>query len=282
MNDERVRIICQQMALDVGQPAANEAAACEAISEALALGADVVVLPELVTSGYVFESRKEVLARAHSPSSPLFASWRSLVSHRDAVVVGGFPEVDAAGRVYNSAAAVDARGILAIYRKCHLWDEEKLWFQPGEARPPVLETRFGRLGMLICYDLEFPESVRSLMIRGAELIVVPTNWPLSKRPEGERPPEMIGASSAARLNGVFIACCDRVGPERGVSWTGGSCIVDTQGWLVAERTQRDRGYLLADIEVARARDKALNKNNDILRDRRPELYGALVEPHSSD
>lgn len=273
-----VRVACQQIAPQVGHGPANEAMAEEAIAAALADGADVVVLPELVTSGYVFASRDEALSSALSPDAAVFQTWSALAATRDAVVIGGFPEMTAAGDLYNSAAVVDAGGIRAIYRKCHLWDEEKRWFTPGDAIPPVLDTRFGRIGVLICFDLEFPEFARTLAIRGADLIAVPTNWPSAPHPDGERPAEMIDASSMARLNRVHIACCDRAGSERGVTFAGGSCIIDTHGWMRAERPKRDVGPIVADLDLSRARDKALNQHNHVLGDRRPELYRTLVEP----
>ena len=164
----------------------------------------------------------------------------------------------------------------AIYRKMHLWDQEKLFFAPGAEPPPIVETRFGRLSVLICFDLEFPESARCLGVRGADVVAVPTNWPLFPRPTGERPPEIINAMSAARLSRIFIACCDRVETERGVEWTGGTAIVDQDGWVLAERVDRDGGMVLADVDVSLARDKAWTPLSHILGDRRPELYACSV------
>jgi 5-aminopentanamidase len=249
-----------------------------AIDEALAAGADLIVLPELVTSGYVFESAAEVRALALSSRSESFQDWSSRLGTSDAIVVGGYPELGADGLVYNSVAVVDRSGLLANYRKAHLWDDEKRWFTPGGDVPPVIDTRLGRLGVLICYDLEFPEIVRHLALRGADLIAVPTNWPYSPRPVGERPGEMLNVMAAARLNRVFVACADRVGSERGVEWNGGSCVVDVDGWIVAERHERDAGIVVADVDVSLARDKSLNSNNDVLADRRPDLYCSVVEP----
>lgn len=273
-----VRVSCVQLAPDIAHGRANEPVATAAIEAAFRDGAQIVVLPELATSGYVFESTAEARSLALDARADLFESWRLAASRVDGVVIAGFPESGADGTVYNSAVLVDSDGVRAVYRKTHLWDEEKNWFAPGGSAPPVVETRFGRIGLLICYDLEFPEMARSLAIRGADLIAVPTNWPVSRRPESERPPEMIDASSAARLNGVFVACCDRSGVERGVVWTGGSCIIDTDGWFVAELPQRDTGVISAELPLGRSRDKTLNAHNDLLGDRRPDLYGELVKP----
>lgn len=273
-----ITIACQQLSPAVGRREDNARMAESAIGGALEAGANIIVLPELVLSGYVFESAAEVRSLAIPGTSESFASWSRLVAPSDALVAGGFVELGADGLLYNSVALVGGEGLLALYRKTHLWDEEKRWFTPGAEVPPVVATRFASLGLLVCYDLEFPETSRHLALRGAEAILVPTNWPRSKRPEGERPGEMGNAMVAARLNRVYLACCDRVGTERGVEWTGGSCVVDPDGWVLAERPDRDEGLIVADVELAEARDKWLNKNNHVLADRRPELYSSLVEP----
>jgi predicted amidohydrolase len=121
-----------------------------------------------------------------------------------------------------------------VYRKLHLWDREKLIFAPGSASPPVLDTRIGRLAVIICYDLEFPELTRSVALAGTQLMLVPTNWPVVPRPEGERPPEAMIAMATARVNRMAVACADRVGRERGQEWTGGTTIVGVDGWVAAE------------------------------------------------
>ena len=159
--------------------------------------------------------------------------------------------------------------MVAVYRKTHLWDRERLIFTPGDAVPPVLDTAFGRLGVLVCYDLEFPEMPRSLALRGAELLCVPVNWPVVERPPaGEHPPEQLTAMSAARVNRVFIAVCDRVGAERGVEWVGGTAVIDENGWIV--------GASEAEVDLARARDKVFA--GSVGRVRRPPP-GALRRGH---
>jgi predicted amidohydrolase len=166
--------------------------------------------------------------------------------------------------------------VIGVYRKGHLWDREKLCFAPGREPPRVFDTPAGRIGVLVCYDLEFPEMPRTLALAGAELICIPTNWPLVERPEGERPPEVINAMAAARLNRVFIACCDRTGTERGQHWTAGTAIVDEQGWVLARQT--GAGPARATVDLARAHDKAYTELADLMADRRPELYGAVTQP----
>lgn len=276
------RIVCQQLAPRIGDLTTNHALSVRAIGEAVDLGADVVVLPELVTSGYVFASFEEAAAMAVTPEHQLFADWAREAARGPSLVVGGFCERGADGLLYNSAAVVDAAGVRAVYRKTHLWDREKLVFTPGTDPPPVVETPAGRIGVLLCYDLEFPELTRALALRGADLIAAPVNWPLVERPTGERPPEVIIAMAAARTNRVAVACCDRSGVERGQAWTGGTALIDTSGWVVsvagAGTTTEEAvtGRAVADVDLSCARDKRLSDRNDAFGDRRPGLYSSVT------
>lgn len=268
------RIACQQLAPVLGDLEANRELALAAIREAADDGADVVVLPELITSGYMFEAPEEAAAAAIGSDHELFAEWAAEAARADIVLAAGFCELGEDGRIYNSAAVLDATGLRAVYRKIHLWDREKLVFTPGSASPPVLDTRVGRVGAIICYDLEFPELTRALALAGTQLLLVPTNWPLVPRPEGEHPPEAMIGMAAARVNRMAIACADRLGAERGQEWTGGTTIVGVDGWVVAE--SRDPGLVSAEVDLAPALDKRLTEHAHAFDDRRPELYGALT------
>lgn len=271
------RIFCQQLAPVLGDLDANRVLTTAAISDAVAAGADVVVLPELATSGYMFTDTAEAAEVAITPAHPLFADWAAAAGK--AVVIGGFCEAGDDGRTYNSAALVDGDGVRAVYRKVHLWDGEKLVFTPGGEVPPVVETAHGRIGMLVCFDLEFPEFPRTLALAGADLIAVPTNWPLGPRPAGERPPEVQIAMAAARVSRVFIACADRTGTERGQEWTAGTAIIDSDGWVLDAVDPVEHpdgiGSAVADVDLMLARDKAYTPLADVFGDRRPELYGAV-------
>ena len=265
-----IRIACQQLAPVIGDLAANQVIALAAIRQAVDNGADVVVLPELATSGYVFESLDEARSLAITADHDVFARVAQVLAGSPAVAVFGFCERGRGGLVHNSAAVVTADGVLAIYRGTHLWDTEKHFFTPGSALPPVVDTAAGRIGVLVCYDLEFPEMTRHLGVRGADLIVVPTNWPWGPRPDGERPVEVVIAMAAARTNRVVIACCDRTGTERGQEWTAGTTIIGHDGWIAA--TCDEAGIASADLDLAPTRDKRLSPRNDLLGDRRTDLY----------
>jgi len=241
--------------------------------EAIGSGARIVLLPELVTSGYVFASAEE--ARGLALRAEELSDWAEEAAQGEAVVVGGFAELGEDGGVYNSAAVFGPAGLLAVYRKTHLWDREKLCFEPGGELPPVVETPLGMIGIAVCYDLYFPELTRALAFAGADLIALPANLPLFPRPQGERPVEIALAQATAHVSKIWVAICDRTGPERGVEWTGASCIVDPDGWLAAGPVEGyGEGILYADCDLARAGDKGWGERNDVRGDLRPELYAS--------
>jgi 5-aminopentanamidase len=278
---EKTVIAVVQLAIAIGEPDANRKAAAAAVAEAAAAGAKLVVLPELCDSGYVFgaaadQARAEAGALA-SPAddSETLRQWRTLAAEHQLIIVGGFCERGSDGRLFNSAALVDASGTRAIYRKAHLWDKEKLVFTPGDAPPPVIDTAVGRVAVMVCYDLEFPEWVRLAALDHADLLAAPVNWPYAARPAGERPAEVIKAQAAAATNGVFVAVADRCQDERGVSWISGSLIAGPDGYPLAGPVLADRPAVLTAVcDLGKARDKSLDGDNDLLADRRPSLYTA--------
>jgi 5-aminopentanamidase len=277
MND--LRVVCCQVAPRIGDPEGNRVRAEAAVEAAADEGAEVVVLPELMSSGYVFADAEEARRLAEPiVGGATVSSWAQLSRSYGLVIVGGVCELDGDGAVRNSAVLIDGGGVRVVYRKAHLWDREDLFFTPGSETPPVVETTVGRIGVMVCYDLEFPEWVRLAALQGAELVCAPVNWPAVLRPPGERPGEVVRVQAAAATNRMFIAACDRVSSERGVDWIGGSVIVDPDGCpLAGPAPPGEAVMLMARCRLADARDKHLNERNDVLADRRPELYGALAE-----
>lgn len=271
------RVACCQYAPRVGEPEANRARGARAIRSAAHAGARVIVLPELASSGYVFRDRDEAALLAEPLDGPVVSEWGELATDLGIVVVAGLCERGGDGAVFNSAVMLDDSGLRAVYRKAHLWDTEKLVFEAGDAPPPVVTVSGEvRLGVMICYDLEFPEWVRIPALAGAQLLCVPTNWPRFPRPAGQRPIEVVRVQAAASINRVFIAACDRVGAERGVDWVGGAVIVDADGWPLAGPTPGDDELLLlADCHLGDAVDKAISDHNDVFADRRTDLYAAI-------
>ena len=230
------------------------------------------MLPELVGSGYVFADVEEARAGAEPLDGPTTAAWEALAREHDLVIVGGLCEDDGP-RLRNTAVIVDPTGIRAVYRKAHLWDREQLFFEPGAEPPPVVDTAHGRIGTMICYDLEFPEWVRLAALAGAELLCAPTNWPREPRPPAERPAEVVRVQAGAASNRMFIAACDRCGAERGVEWVAGTVIVGPDGYPLAGPVCADRPQtVLSRCDLAQARIKRIGERNDVFADRRPELY----------
>lgn len=267
-----VTVACCQVPLSVAEPAGNRRVLSAAISRAAADGAEIVVLPELAASGYMFESMAELEAVAEDRNGSTLRQWCDLAAEHGVVIVGGFVEAGQGGHFHNSAAIVDESGVRAIYRKVHLWDHEREWFTPGEAAPPVVATRFGRIGVVICYDLEFPEWVRIVALSGAEILCAPTNWPLYPIPQGEKPAEIVKVQADAGVNRIYLAVCDRTRAERGAEWIGGSAIVDPNGFFRTELRLGEEAIISARIDMAEASSKAVGNHNDVFLDRRPDLY----------
>ncbi|MCW2811325.1 MAG: carbon-nitrogen hydrolase [Friedmanniella sp.] len=267
------RVAVAQLWIDIDDPAGTRQGLVEAVAEAAASGAEVVVLPELATSGYVFVDVAEANARAEPLTGDTVSLYRELSLRHDVIVVAGFNERSHGERPYNSLVVVEAGEVLACYRKTHLWGTEKLVFTPGRERAPVVDTRVGRIGAMICYDLEFPEMVRDVALRGAQLVVAPSNWPAVRAVAGERPPEVTKAQASAAVNRVFVLVADRVGPERGVDWIGGSLVADPDGYLVDALTLGEPAVRVVDLDLDLALDKSAGAYNDVMSDRRPELYG---------
>jgi predicted amidohydrolase len=272
-----VLLACCQTAPSVGATEENLAALRRALGAALEAGAGIVVATELAGSGYAFAGEEEARAHAEGIDGPTVEAYREASraggAGDGAVVVGGFCERGDDGKVYNSAVAVAAGDVLAVYRKLHLWEDEQSCFVPGASEPPIVDTRFGRIGVAICYDLEFPELTRGLALRGADLLALPTNWPRTRRAPGER--SMLGtiAIATARLNRVFVAVCDRSGSERGLDYEGASIIAGPDGHPLAESAGPLQPRLLtATVDLTDARDKRTGPRNDVFADRRPELY----------
>lgn len=295
-----VRVACCQVSLAVGDVVGNLARAEVAVRAAVARGANLVVLPELLASGYCLPD----LAAARAVAEPATEGPTARLLHQlaellDIVLVAGVCEDDD-GVLYNSALLVTPdHGVRAVYRKAHLWDAEPDLFARGQEPPPVVDTDLGRIAVMICYDLEFPEWVRLAALAGADILAVPANWPRGAQwPDGERPAEVTKALAAAATNGMAVAVCDRAGGEvmparmagpgapagSSVEWIGGSLVADQGGAALAvapigppSATAKEI-TLLADVAPWRSRNKRVGARNDLLADRRPELYEGLLRP----
>ena len=265
-----VRVACAQLNLPVGDVEGCLEKTCSAIADARSRGAQLIVLPELASCGYPLRSVDEARSCGEMGSLSI-QRWRQAASGAISVIAG-FSE-SAPDGVYNSCVLIDQSGVRATYRKLHLWDQENLLFSPGTAAPVLVDTSLGVIAMAICYDLEFPELTRSLALSGADLLALPTATPYKPRPDGTHPMAVTLAMATARLNGIFLACCDHCESERGLAFDGGSVIVGNNGWILAGPPPAyGEGLVIADCDLEAARDKRRGNRNDLFLDRRPLLY----------
>ncbi|NWF94595.1 MAG: hypothetical protein HXY34_00460 [Candidatus Thorarchaeota archaeon] len=229
---------------------------------------DVLVLPELANSGYKFESEQELQTRSESvPEGPLcglLAEW----SRPGRLVVSGVCEADD-GAYYNSAVVFASGRLQGTYRKLHLFGEERRWFREGREEPPVFEFGGHRYGVMICFDWAFPEVARILALRGAQVILHPANLVL----------RYCQAAMVTRSveNGIFTATANRIGQERGLRFTGGSQVTAPDGSSCAYSLTESRDLVIVGIDPTRADNKMITPHNHRILDRRPEVYGRLVE-----
>jgi N-carbamoylputrescine amidase len=278
-HEAKIRIACIQMQPAMAQVEANVAHSLGLIGRAVELGAKLVVLPELSNTGYMFRSREEAFALSEPiPTGPTVKAWSDIAAKHGLHLVAGICERDG-DKLFNSAVLIAPNGYIGTFRKVHLWNEENLYFEPGDLGFPVFHTAIGRIGMAICYDGWFPETYRLAALQGADIVCVPTNWvPIPGQAKGREAMANILAMAAAHSNSIYIACADRVGTERGQPFEGQSLIVGHTGWPVAGPASRDKEEILtADVALSEAR-RARNWNafNQVLRDRRSDLYDEML------
>ena len=277
--DGTVNVACLQMHPRVGDKASNVAASLAGIERAAALGARLIVLPELANSGYVFATRAEAFAAAEDvPAGPTCQAWIAAAARLGVTLVAGIAERDGSA-LYNAAAVIGPDGHIGTFRKVHLWNAENLFFEPGNLGFPVFKTPIGRIGVAICYDIWFPETFRLQALKGADIVCVPTNWvPIPGQAPGREAMATVLAMAAAHSNSIFIACADRVGTERGQPFEGQSVIVGCTGWPVAGPASRDsEEIVLAEVDLGSARRlRNWNAFNQVLRDRRTDVYDEML------
>ena len=238
-------------------------------------GAKLVVFPECALSGYCYTSREEALPFSETVPGPATEKIAALARQLDATAVVGMLERDGE-TIFNAAAVITPSGILGTHRKVHLLclgiDR---YDAPGDKPFPVFETPHTKVGINICYDCSFPESGRVLKLKGAQVLAIPTNWPLASDTYQHTPP--VRASE----NHMHVIAADRVGEERGFRFAGHSQIVNFEGRVLAEAGDTEETILYAELDMA-----AADKNRvvrvpgeyefDRMAARRPEMYGPIT------
>ncbi len=236
---------------------------------ARAAGADLVVLPELASTGYAFADREEAWAHAEEVGDSRFLDFLAAQCARHGFdVVTGLCE-RYGEQLGNSAVLVGAEGPIATYRKIHLFHREKQIFTPGDLGVPVVERRGVRVAMLVCFDWAFPEVWRLAALGGADLVCHPANLVLHGYAQRAVPVH-------AQINGYYVATANRVGREGSLGFTGMSLIAGPRGDTLAHAPDHGEALEIVELDLEQARDKLRTPNNDLLADRRPECYGGLI------
>ena len=233
------------------------------------LKTDLVVLPELCNSGYVFANKEEVFSVAEEAGKgETYFALSEIASCNNCNIVYGYPELDG-NNLYNSCMLIMPDGRFYNYRKTHLFNREKLFFSPGDTGFQVFTILNGvKIGMMICFDWQFPEAARTLALLGAQIICHPANLVLPWCQQAMK--------TRCLENRVFAVTANRIGTEinagETVSFTGQSQILNTRGEVLSSLSVSEERTITVEINPEEANDKAVTERNDAFKDRRPEFY----------
>ena len=279
-----VQMACEQ------DPNQNLAKAEWKIREAASRGAQVICLQELFRSQYFCrEESADLFALAEPVPGPTTGTLAHLAKELAVVIVASLFERRAAGLYHNTAAVLDAGGeLLGLYRKMHIPDDplyyEKFYFTPGDLGVPCFETRYGRIGVLVCWDQWYPEAARLAGLAGADLVLYPTaiGWhPSEKAVHGETQVDAWRTVQRghAIANGFYVAAVNRVGlegpPGQQLEFWGSSFVADPFGQMLAEAS-RDREETLV-VECDPRQVEEVRRHWPFLRDRRIDAYGPVLQ-----
>lgn len=268
-----VRLALVQFEAELCAVQANTQKACRLVVEAGKAGADLVVLPELFSTGYQLNVVGPRIAELAEPvDGPTVQALQRAAREGGCNVVAGIALThELAGVAYNSAVVIDRAGTLVgTYDKQHLWALERFYFRSGTGSP-VFDLDIGRIGVMICYDMGFPEVARMLALQGAGLVVCPSAWCAADMDVWR-----VNVPARALENTVFLAAVNRYGEEEGLVMPGHSMVCNPRGTCVAKLTEEAAGVLTADIDLATL--PAFRERSPYLRDRRPDLYDNVLLP----
>jgi len=271
-------------------PNENLARAESRAREAAGRGAQIICLQELFRSQYFCrEENAELFALAEPIPGPSTEAFSKLARELKVVIVAPLFERRAAGLYHNTAAVIDADGsLVGLYRKMHIPDDplyyEKFYFTPGDLGFPNFDTRYGRIGVLVCWDQWYPEGARLSSLRGANILFYPTaiGWhPCEKKQHGARQLDAWRTiqRSHAIANGIFVAAVNRVGfegpPDNGLEFWGSSFVADPFGQLLAEASASHEETLVVECDPQQMEE--VRRNWPFLRDRRIDAYSPILE-----
>jgi predicted amidohydrolase len=271
------KIAVAQIDITLSDRARNLARMLEVLRETASQGAKITVFPEAALAGYCYDALEQARAQAETIPGPSTEQFAKVCRELDVFAIYGMIEVDG-DRTFNACALVGPGGVVGSYRKVHLpFLGMDRFLTPGD-RPFAVQDAGGiRIGMHICYDGGFPEPARVMSLLGADLLVLPTNWP-----PGSECMAASAVNTRAMENNVYFASCNRVGEERGFRFIGQSKICDPRGRVLAEAPHDREEILYAEIDVDFARQKKIVRvpklhEIDRMNDRRPEFYGPISE-----
>lgn len=231
--------------------------------------AELIVLPELSNSGYLYENEKHLspYAEPQDGSGPFLSAMKGLAAAADGLIISGYAEKSVKG-IYNSSIAVSMEGVLANYRKTHLYADENYLFKSGNSGFTIFPWRGVKIGMMICFDWIFPESARTLALLGAQIIAHPANLVLPYCQDA-----MITRSIE---NKVFTITANRVGEEnlqkKSLSFTGVSQITSPNGSILYRGPKNKATIHIMEIKPEEASSKKISAQNDLFLDRKPQFY----------
>ena len=269
-----MKVAAVQMDVTILEKEKNLDAVLAHMGTAARAGAKLAVFPECALTGYCFTGLDEARPVAEEVPGPSTERILAAAKDLDCTVIVGLLE-NAGGKIFNSAAVVTPQGILGTYRKLHLPCIGVDWYAaPGDTPFPVFATPHAKVGISICYDCSFPEAGRVLKLKGAQILAIPTNWPLASDTWLHTPPVR------ATENHMYVMACDRVGEERGFRFAGHSQIVDLTGAKLVEAGETEETILYAEIDPAAADQNRVIRQAgrweyDRMAARRPEMYGLI-------
>ncbi len=273
---ESVRIAGVQMDVEFAAPQKNLERMTSFLAQTVSAGAALTIFPECALTGYCFDSLEEARKCAQPLDGRAVSAMSNCCAELGTHVVFGMLEADG-DKVFNACVLIGPNGLVGRYRKAHLPSLGVDRFTtPGDEPFAIVEAAGLRIGMNICYDYSFPEASRVLMLAGADLIVLPTNWP-----EGSRKGATYLINARAHENHLYYLAVDRVGKERGFEFIGLSKCCDPTGDTIAEAAHDEEAIIYALVDPAFARQKHLVKvlgKHEVhrIRDRRPDLYGPAI------
>ncbi|ANE04653.1 nitrilase-related carbon-nitrogen hydrolase [Corynebacterium crudilactis] len=268
-----IRVASCQIDIDIDNPESIRASMISSVKAAADAGASLIVLPELATSGYCFADQAEATRRSEVIPGKWTTFLQEMSREFQIVLVSGISEISEEGVLFSSAIILDNGHLLGTYRKTHLWNTEKQFFEQGNHLPTIFTTSVGKISVAICYDIEFPEVVRIAAEMGAEVLTAPVNWPKNPRPSDSWPIEIFKAMAHAAEYRLPIVIADRCGEERGTDWIGGSIIIGKDGYPLSGphiKTPSVPEIWVADVEVNS--NSRISPDNDAFLDRRVDLY----------